>query len=89
MFASQVKLMDYSDVRAKQRLLVYQFPFTAMPCKYDLLVHGLLSSFPVKLMGYCVRAKQRLLVYQFLPNGSLADHLHGEWVDKSISDKMK
>ncbi|CAI7906911.1 unnamed protein product [Closterium sp. NIES-53] len=34
----------------------------------------------VKLMGYCMRKDQRLLVYEFLPNGSLADHLHGKKV---------
>ncbi|CAI5514183.1 unnamed protein product [Closterium sp. Naga37s-1] len=34
----------------------------------------------VKLMGYCMRKNQRLLVYEFLPNGSLADHLHGKKV---------
>ena len=40
-------------------------------------------------MGYCVRAQQRLLVYQFLPNGSLADHLHGKWTVMTSEDDMK
>jgi serine/threonine protein kinase len=32
----------------------------------------------VSLVGYCIADTQRLLVYDFVPNGTLADHLHGK-----------
>jgi serine/threonine protein kinase len=35
----------------------------------------------VSLVGYCIADNQRLLVYDFVPNGTLADNLHGECID--------
>jgi hypothetical protein len=32
----------------------------------------------VSLVGYCIVGSQRLLVYDFVPNGTLADNLHGK-----------
>ncbi|CAK9883051.1 unnamed protein product [Sphagnum jensenii] len=32
----------------------------------------------VSLVGYCIIDSQRLLVYDFVPNGTLADNLHGK-----------
>jgi serine/threonine protein kinase len=32
----------------------------------------------VSLVGYCIVDSQRLLVYDFVPNGTLADNLHGK-----------
>ncbi|MCE3049913.1 Serine/threonine-protein kinase pbl27 [Datura stramonium] len=37
----------------------------------------------VKLIGYCVEGHQRVLVYEYMPLGSLEDHLHDPWPDKT------
>ncbi|KAL8152675.1 hypothetical protein V2J09_010435 [Rumex salicifolius] len=40
----------------------------------------------VNLIGYCADGEQRLLVYEYMPNGSLADHLHGLSLGKKPLD---
>ncbi|KAJ7298879.1 hypothetical protein O6H91_Y377600 [Diphasiastrum complanatum] len=32
----------------------------------------------VQLLGFCLDGRELLLVYEFVPNGTLADHLHGD-----------
>jgi len=39
----------------------------------------------VLLIGYCQDRKELLLVFEYVPNGTLADHLHGESRGKSLS----
>ncbi|KAG1363298.1 wall-associated receptor kinase 2-like [Cocos nucifera] len=39
----------------------------------------------VKLLGCCLETRVPLLVYEFVPNGSLAHHLHGEGRKSSLS----
>jgi len=44
---------------------------------------GILGSFKhrnlVNLRGYCNAPAANLLIYDYVPNGSLEQHLHGEW----------
>lgn len=39
----------------------------------------------VLLIGYCQDRRELLLVYEYVPNGTLADHLHGENRGKGLS----
>lgn len=39
----------------------------------------------VLLIGYCQDRRELLLVYEYVPNGTLADHLHGESRGKDLS----
>jgi hypothetical protein len=34
----------------------------------------------VKLVGYCQEARYRVLVYEHAEEGTLWDHIHGEWL---------
>lgn len=39
----------------------------------------------ILLIGYCQDRRELLLVYEYVPNGTLADHLHGENRGKGLS----
>lgn len=42
----------------------------------------------VKLLGCCSSNEETLLLYEYMPNGSLADHLHGRKEENMLTEWM-
>eukprot|EP01018_Ginkgo_biloba_P024714 Gb_23983 [translate_table: standard] len=43
----------------------------------------------VRLFGWCQNSRSLLLVYEYVPNGTLADHLHGERKGRGLAWKAR
>lgn len=72
LFDGRIVAVKYLHTQHHQKAL-----FTKSFCNEILILSSITHPNLVKLHGYCSDPRGLLLVYDYVPNGTLADHLHG------------